>query len=193
MRRPRRVWGGVKAFPENFFAPNQNFGPSPLLCLGSINTQSSLNVSAGMRELIMPFMRIPVSVLQNGGALPDFIQGAVFQSIGYQAVNATGNVSDGMFTLSGSYAHNITFNFTNAPTNADVVGLVLNDFSGGDGWGALGINGIQVHKDGCDPPICTRRRPCAPGACSRLTRPCRPLQRAVPYGRDEAAASAPPP
>jgi hypothetical protein len=138
---------GMKSIPENIFAPQQQISTSALLCFAaSINTTSSFSVNAGMRELGMPFVRIPVSVLQGGGALTDLIQGAVFQSIGYQPQSPTGPVSNDNLTLNDTYPVNATFTFGNTPDKTDVTGVVLVDYSGGDGWGALGINGIQVHK-----------------------------------------------
>jgi hypothetical protein len=137
---------GMKSLPENVFAPNQSIGTSWFLCLANIGNTSSLSVNAGMRQLAMPFVRIPVNTLQNSTGLTDLIQAAVFQSIGYQTQNVTSALPSDPLNLGDTYPATVSYNFSNTPANTDVTGVALVDFSGGDGTGALGINGIQVHK-----------------------------------------------
>src|SRR5262249_26741872 len=133
--------------PENIFAPSQTLGILSFACtLGTIDTKSSFTVNAGARQLGMPLVRIPVTALAGTGGIIDMIKGAVFQSTGYLGRTANGDADGVSITLNDTYPVKATFTFANTPSGADVTAVVLADYSGGDGTGTLGMNGVQVHK-----------------------------------------------
>jgi hypothetical protein len=137
---------GTKALPENIYAPSQTIGTSTFLCIvGLSQSPWSLSVDEGARIFSAPAVELPASVVQ-GGVLVDMIKAAKYQAIGYQSTTASAATSGDGVTVHASYQNSVTYNFANVPANTDVTGLALVDYSGSNGTGAIGLNGVQVHK-----------------------------------------------
>ena len=118
-------------------------------CIATLQSDWTLMVPTGS-ELDMPFVLTPVSNLN--ATPPDnvaAIQQATWQGLGYQAVIASGTTSgDDIAVGTDGYPFETTFTYSGQPdpTHTDVIGLSALDYSGGDGTGPIGINGVNVNS-----------------------------------------------
>lgn len=137
--------GTSTAVPENTYLPSQSLGTSSFLCILNANSTWSNTFDSGVHTLGMPFARVPVSVAQSGDFVR-MVQAATFQSVGYNQRTINADVSGASIPLNDTYPHTVTYNYSNQPAQTDVEGLTMLDFTGGNGTGAMGISGVQVHR-----------------------------------------------
>ncbi len=119
------------------------------LCVATIQNDWTFTAETGS-EIDLPFVLTPTS---NLNATPPnnvaAIQQATWQGIGYQAVGASGATSGDAIAVGGdSSPFQTTFSYSGQPdpTHTDVIGLAALDYSGGDGTGPIGINGVNVNS-----------------------------------------------
>jgi hypothetical protein len=144
--------GGDNA-PDNMYFPAPGNAQCAAcfigLCVATIQNDWTFTALTGS-ELDLPFVLTPTS---NLNATPPnnvaAIQQATWQGIGYQAVTASGTAtSDAIAVNTDSYPFQTTFDYSGQPdpTHTDVIGLAALDYSGGDGTGPIGINGVNVNS-----------------------------------------------
>jgi hypothetical protein len=116
-------------------------------CVATIQNDWTFTAPTGS-ELDMPFVLTPTSNLENADNV-GAIQQATWQGIGYQAVTGSGaTAGDNIAVGTDTYPFATTFSYSGQPdpTHTDVIGLAALDFSGGDGTGPIGFNGVNVNS-----------------------------------------------
>jgi hypothetical protein len=156
--------GTSNAVPENTFIPNQRL--NPFCALPVPGSPWSATFDAGSRVIGLPFADVPMGVATTGDFVA-MVQAANFRFTGYARRTVNANVSGFNVPLTDTYPHGVTFNFANQPPNTDVEGITALDFDGGNGTGALGISGVQVHRwnaAGSTVPVRVSTNTTAPGS-----------------------------
>ncbi len=150
---------GVQEIPANVWVADQCLA---FLCLGGhVNEATwSLQLANGVSENVeLAHVRIPLStvntVLSGGGTISDLLGETNYRRIGFDLglVPPAPPTSGVSIDLTNDYSVGNTPNrfqitFSGQPTDADLVGTTIGDYSGGDGTGDLVLLGHEMVASG---------------------------------------------
>jgi hypothetical protein len=132
--------------PGNIWAPAQtvkDFG----LCIATTNEVfwTLDQIPAGSTNFVMMFGDIPVATLTANPSSTQIIEAFTPTQIGFELNHdVTGNAAGFNVALNDAFQNNFTIDFSNVPAQADLIGLNVGDYSGGDGAGSLFVLGFGI-------------------------------------------------
>ncbi len=142
---------GQMAVPGNLWIPSKY-----LIFVGTIAAAPwSLtlpnSVGADRENVMLGHVRIPLSdvdaVINGGGSIADLLAVTDYRRLGFMLDEQVPTLptSGRSITADNSYPNSFTVTYVNRPTDTDVIGFTLGDYSGQNGTGALFMMGHKVH------------------------------------------------